>query len=313
LLLIITNKDDLTADFLITRLIEQKKSYFRLNSEDLTQGGFCFAINNNSIMRKFTISEKTLDFESVNCVWYRRKLYVCPSDIILPAQRRFVAGEIINLIEGMAANPSILWVNPIDAVTLAERKVFQLRLAQQLGFKIPNTLISNDANELRNFYKNNSGNVICKPIFHGLFISDDERSAVYTHHVEIDNLDDDIQLRACPTLFQQEIPKGTDVRVTIIGNKVFSAEIYSEESKPLDWRNMRVSISYRLFNLSKQVERQCMLMLKKMRLNYGAFDFVNTDEGQLYFLEVNPTGEWAWLEKEMCFPMRDAFIELFNI
>jgi D-alanine-D-alanine ligase-like ATP-grasp enzyme len=63
----------------------------------------------------------------------------------------------------------------------------------------------------------------------------------------------------------------------------------------------------------QEVTSLCILMMERMRLKFGAFDFVKTDEGELYFLEVNPTGEWAWLEREMGFPMRDAFIELFAI
>ena len=82
MLLIITNKDDLTADFLITRLVELKKPYFRLNSEDLTHIEFCFTINNNFLSRGIALSGKRIDFASINCVWYRRKLWVNPSDVI---------------------------------------------------------------------------------------------------------------------------------------------------------------------------------------------------------------------------------------
>jgi len=311
MLLIITNKDDLTADFLITRLIELKKPYFRLNSEDLTKAEFCFSTNNSSIVRALSVSGKEADFQSVNCVWYRRKLFVNPSEAIVPDQRRFVAGEMINLIEGIVADPSVLWVNPIDSVQLAERKVYQLRLAQQLGFKTPDTLISNNPEKLRLFFNKNNGNIICKPIFHGLFVSNNERAAVYTHRVKVDELNNDIQLTSCPTLLQQEIPKGTDIRATFIGEEVFSVEIYSDTSKPLDWRCLKESVLYRLYELSDNVCNACKAMMKTMGLTFGAFDFVKTEDGQLYFLEINPTGEWAWLEKEMGFQMRDAFIRLF--
>lgn len=313
MLLIITNKDDLTADFLITRLIELKKPYFRLNSEDLTNAQLCFAVSDNSLSRRIALSGKVIDLTAVTCVWYRRKLWVQPTDLIKPDQRRFVAGEIINLIEGLVADPSILWVNPMDAVSLAERKVFQLRVAQQLGFTIPHSLISNDPGQLRKFYEENNRKVIYKPIFHGLFVSKSERAAVYTHRVQNEALVNDVQLRACPTFLQQEIPKGSDIRATFIGSDVFSVEIYSEKSKPLDWRRMKEPLAYRAYALSQEVEERCRLMLRKLNLYFGAFDFVKTDEDQLYFLEVNPTGEWAWLEKEMGFPMRDAFIKLFGV
>ncbi|MFX0185468.1 MAG: MvdC/MvdD family ATP grasp protein [Candidatus Hodarchaeota archaeon] len=313
MLLIITNKDDLTADFLITRLIELQKPYFRLNSEDLTDAQLCFTASNKAISRSISLCKKVIDLSDISCVWYRRKLWVQPLNLIRPDQRRFVAGEITNLIEGLVADPHILWVNPMDAVSIAERKVFQIRLAQQLGFAIPRSLISNEPDRLRNFYEENNGKVICKPIFHGLFVSENERAAVYTHRIDYDALINDVQLRACPTYLQEEIPKGSDIRATFIGDDLFSVEIYSKRSKPLDWRRLKEPLAYRSYDLSKEVENLCRLMLNEMRLTFGAFDFVKTAEGDLYFLEVNPTGEWAWLEKEMGFPMRDAFIKLFEI
>ncbi len=313
MLLIITNKDDLTADFLITRLLELDKPYFRLNSEDLTDAEYYFYLHRDSISNRIMVAGKQLDLDSVKCVWYRRKLWVNPPETVVPEQRRFVAGEIVNLVEGLVANPNILWVNPMDAVTLAERKVYQLRIAHQLGFTIPQTIISNNSDQLRRFYKEKNGKIICKPIFHGLFLTDKERYAVYTHRIEYDDLSDDLQLRTCPTLLQMEVPKGTDIRVTVIGQKFFSAEIYSPTSHPLDWRKPNESISYRNFDLDKEIRDLCGRMLRILNLSYGAFDFVKTETGQLYFLEVNPTGEWAWLEKVMGYSMRDAFIELFGI
>ena len=48
----------------------------------------------------------------------------------------------------------------------------------------------------------------------------------------------------------------------------------------------------------------------ELGLRYGAFDFIRAPSGDLVFLELNPTGEWAWLEEELGFGLRDAFIEL---
>lgn len=79
----------------------------------------------------------------------------------------------------------------------------------------------------------------------------------------------------------------------------------------MDWRDPEVSVSYSASSLTDEVKRMCRAMLAKLGLIYGAFDFVRTPEGELVFLEVNPTGEWAWLEDRLGFPMRDAFIQLF--
>lgn len=233
------------------------------------------------------------------------------AEAISSAQRPFVAGEFRHLIEGLILDPSILWVNPIDAVPIAERKVFQLRLAQELGLMIPPTIVTNDPDLLRGFASTYHDGVICKPIYQGLVSQGGERYAVYTSPVESGELCDDEQLRACPTLLQKRVPKGTDIRVTFIGKEMFSVEIDSPDTKPLDWRRPGEPLRYRSVNIPSGVEDRFRQLLRCLRLSYGAFDFVRSPDGELFFLEVNPTGEWAWLEQTLGLPMRKAFVKLF--
>ncbi len=100
------------------------------------------------------------------------------------------------------------------------------------------------------------------------------------------------------------------MRATFIGRHCFAAAITGDD-KLVDWRDPDLEISYCAINLDSGVQKMCREMLGRLGLVYGAFDFVLTREGELVFLEVNPTGEWAWLENRLGFPMRDAFIELF--
>jgi len=312
LLLIVTNRDDLTADFLITRLLETGRPYFRINSEDLAEGEYLFSAGDNAdVTRRFTVQGKSLDLSAIRSVWYRRMVWPSSPPTIFSDQQRFAAGEIRHLVEGLIVDPSILWVNPIDSTALGERKVLQLRLAREVGLRIPPTLISNDPNMLRHFAARHSGGVICKPIYHGLVLQGSERYSVYTNQINPDDLTDDVQLRACPTLLQKRIPKGTDIRATFIGKELFPVEIFSRESMPLDWRRPGERIHYRDAELPSAIEQSCRELLKKLRLSYGAFDFVRSPEGEFFFLEVNPTGEWAWLERALGIPMRDAFLRLF--
>jgi hypothetical protein len=312
LLLIITNRDDLTADFLITRLLETGQPYYRINSEDLAEAKYLFSAGDDEdVTRCYTIAGKKLDLGDIRSVWYRRMIWPSPSQTIFPEQRRFAAGEIRHLVEGLVLDPSILWVNPIDATALGERKVFQLRLAREVGFRIPPTLISNDPKMLRDFAARHDGGVICKPIYHGLVSEGSKRYSVYTNQIDPDELADDAQLQACPTLLQKRIPKGTDIRATFIGRDVFPVEIFSSDAAPLDWRRPGEDIQYRRIELPPAIEHSCRDLLSRLRLSYGAFDFVRTPEGEVFFLEVNPTGEWAWLERALGIPMRDAFLRLF--
>ncbi len=119
---------------------------------------------------------------------------------------------------------------------------------------IPPTIVTNDPDLLREFESTYRDGVICKPIYQGLVSQGGERYAVYTRQVESDELCDDEQLRACPTLLQKRVPKGTDIRVTFIGREVFAVEIDSPDTKPLDWRRPGEHLRYRSVKIPAGIE-----------------------------------------------------------
>lgn len=309
MLLILTSDEDLTADFLIVELISRNLPYFRLNCEALATAGYSFALTKDGVCRQISIGERILDLNEVRSVWYRRVVHPTPVAGLPRAEQAFVAGELRHLAMGLVLNPAIKWVNPIDSVSVAEHKVLQLQIARDIGFQVPRTLISRDPTELRRFTERNPSGTICKPIFHGMFADGVDTYSVYTRRVKPDSFDKE-SVSACPVFLQEELHRRADVRATFIGRQCFAAAI-TGDNELVDWRDPDLQISYCPINLESGVERMCREMLGRLGLLYGAFDFVHTIEGELVFLEVNPTGEWAWLENRLGFPMRDAFIELF--
>lgn len=309
MLLILTSDKDLTADFLIVELISRDLPYFRLNAEELTTAEFTFSLTENTMRRELSVGSRTVNLDEVTAVWYRRAIQPSFIEVLPPSERIFVAGELRHLAIGLVLNPDVIWVNPIDHVFVAEHKLFQLRVARQIGFRVPRTLVSRDPLELRNFCKENAAGTICKPIFHGMFVDETASYSVYTRRVTPDAIDAD-SVKNCPVLLQEEISRSADVRATFIGSKCFVADIKGDCSL-VDWRDPDMSVRYSESSLTPDVRAMCEAMLGKLGLKYGAFDFVRTPDGELVFLEINPTGEWAWLEDRLGFPMRDAFIQLF--
>jgi hypothetical protein len=309
MLLILTSEEDLTADFLIVELMNRHLPYFRLNSEDLITAEFTFSLNENGVRRDVCVASKTLDFDKVTAVWYRRTIQPSFMAALSPGERTFVAGELRHFATGLVLNSNVNWVNPIDRVSVAEHKLYQLQIARQLGFRVPRTLVSRNPVELRKFCERNEAGTICKPIFHGMFFDETSSYSVFTRRVTPQSIDPD-SVKICPVLLQEEIPRIADVRATFIGPKCFTADIKGDSSL-VDWRDPDVSVNYSESSLSADVQATCQAMLEKLGLKYGAFDFVRTPDGELVFLEINPTGEWAWLEDRLGFPMRDAFIHLF--
>ena len=309
MLLILTSDKDLTTDFLIVELINRSLPYFRLNAEELTTTDFTFSVAEDQIRRALALGPRSVNLDEITAVWYRRAIQPGPIPELPPAERMFVAGELRHLATGLFLNPNITWVNPIDRVSVAEHKLYQLQIARQVGFHVPRTLVSRDPMELRAFAEGNKTGTICKPIFHGMFVDDSAYYSVYTRRVTAESIHPD-SVKSCPVLLQEEIPRSADVRVTFIGPKCFVAEITGDPSL-VDWRDPGVSVRYAESSLSNGLQAKCRAMLDKLGLLYGAFDFLRTPDGNLVFLEVNPTGEWAWLEDRLGFPMREAFIQLF--
>jgi len=255
------------------------------------------------------LGEHSVQLDDVTAVWYRRAIQPSPTSELPPAERVFVAGELRHLATGLVLNPDITWVNPIDRVSVAEHKLYQLQVARQVGFRVPRTFVSRDPMALKKFAEGNKTGTICKPIFHGMFVDESACYSVYTRRVTPDSFDAS-SVKSCPVLLQEEIHRTADVRATFIGPSCFVADIIGD-SEIIDWRDPSISVHYSASSLSDDMQVKCRAMLSRLGLLYGAFDFLRTPAGDLVFLEVNPTGEWAWLEDRLGFPMREAFVQLF--
>ena len=309
MLLILTSNRDFAADYLIVELIEHGLPYFRLNSEQIHEAAFKFSVDQPDARRSLRLGPRNLDLDDVSAVWYRRAVHPNSVPSLSTAENLFIAGELRHLAMGLLLNPQVTWVNAIDKVSVAELKLFQLRIAVSLGFRIPRTLVSSDIEELKRFVAEAKSGAICKPIFHGMFFDVQTSHAIFTRRMDIGELNSD-SLKACPILVQDEISRVADVRATFVGEECFVADIVGEPTA-VDWRAPTNDVRYFRSDLDEETKTRCRQMLRELGLIYGAFDFIRTESGQLVFLELNPTGEWAWLEEELSFPMREAFLKVF--
>jgi glutathione synthase/RimK-type ligase-like ATP-grasp enzyme len=246
-------------------------------------------------------------------VWFRRILrpWLC-HPLITQDNNCFISGEIKNFIEGLLFSLNAVWVNPIDAVFKAEKKVYQLSIAGKHGLHVPETIASNNPEEIRLFASAHK-DIICKPIYHGLFVEKGKKYSIHATKIPHKNLINDIQLEACPVLIQELVNKKADVRLTIVGERAFAVKITTPTCPDVvDWRKYSDLITYEVIDFDNSTISNCKKMLRELGLIYGAFDFAITHNDEPYFLEVNPTGEWAWLENQLDIPIRDALIELLH-
>jgi hypothetical protein len=307
-LLIVSEREDFTADYLIVRLRERALPYYRLNSDELAVSAPAFRAGEGDTLRQVNCGEASVDLDSIGCVWYRRAVRPQAPSAIHTDFRAFACAELRHLYEGLISSPTLRWVNPANATELAERKIYQLRIAGLHGLKVPPTLVSSDREALQEFVDRHH-NVICKAISHGLIRAQGQAFAVHTRAVTRSEMMETETLGGIPLLLQRRILKGVDIRVTIIGNAVFPVEVITPVDGPVDWRANREGLKYRLCDLPVNVEQACRSFMRELGLLYGACDFIRTDEGEWYFLEINPAGEWAWLDLALGLSMRDSLID----
>lgn len=309
MILIITRRDDLSADFFIQRLLERGIRYLRFDIDSYLKDVALHAeLSNGRVVGEIVTPQGKAELDSVIGVWYRRAMTpeLGHSDLGV-RDRCFAQRESAHFLQGILGFLHANWVNHWVAVTKWERKLGQLALARSCGFQIPDTLISTNRDHLVSFASGKD--LIAKTLSWGLVPTEAGFESVYTHAITERDLQDPAQSRLCPTLLQQRIRKVGDVRLTAIGPKRYAAFIASETSDGIDWRRPGTSIRYSEIDVPPSIAKGITQFMKASGLVYGAFDFAITDDQNWVFLEINPAGEFAWLEKELGWGMRDALID----
>ncbi|MFE5556073.1 ATP-grasp ribosomal peptide maturase [Streptomyces sp. NPDC056544] len=305
--MVVTMKDDPTADLVIRELHDRGVPVVRLDSGDFPATlSFAAYVTPDGIEGSLTTPTRTVDLTRIRSLYYRR-----PSGFAFPhlpehdarfalAQARYGLGGVI------ASLPGCLYVNHPHRIGDAEFKPSGLAAATTAGFHVPATLITSDPSAARDFVSE-PGPVIYKPLSTPLYRVDGVSCTVQVKEVTADEIDDRVSGTA--HLFQRLVHKSADVRVTVIGDRVFAVRI---DSDLLDWRTDYDRLVYSVVQPPPQVTASLFRYLSLFGLFFGAFDFAIDQAGTWWFLECNPSGQWAWLEPETGLPMVAAMADLLE-
>jgi glutathione synthase/RimK-type ligase-like ATP-grasp enzyme len=197
------------------------------------------------------------------------------------------------------------WISNLQNIKRANDKLLQLREAASLGFSIPSTIVTNSAQEAWEFYQQKQGDVIYKPISYTFL---NLRQHLWEEPISIKNVfttlltnyseADFAPVNQCPCLFQSYVPKRYELRITVVREQVFAAKIYSQEQEKAkhDWRQDINSVEYAACELSDEISERCVELVKRLGLQFGAIDMIVTPDGDYVFLEINPNGQYGWIE-----------------
>ena len=317
MLLVVTNKSDLACDFLILRLKERSIPFLRLNTEDY---GKTFQINLSLAGRdasyEIAFSDGPLVADKdIGAVYFRQPVSPDISADVTEADRAFSQREVKELLRSLwRLIDRRKWLNHPKELWLASNKVEQLTVAQRLGFNIPATCVSASEPTVRQFIENCKGQVICKAIKHGFLRQGRTVKIATTQRIGPEFLNRLCAYAPVPMIFQEEVPKAFDVRVTVVGDSVFATAIHSQEhpETAVDWRLWDVhdfDMRHEAIRLPAGLEELCRQVARHYGLRYAAIDLIQTNQGEYFFLELNPNGQWAWIEQKAGYPIRDALID----
>lgn len=249
-------------------------------------------------------------------VWWRRarKPYL-PKRSSHPEDYKFVVRENALFYESLTNNlaPQAWWINSKEAANRANSKVLQLKLANLNGMSIPTTLCSNNPHDIRHFVLKHEGSgVIYKPLCSSFWFEENRVKIAYTTKVDFFDLPNNKLLQLTPGIFQKEIKKKYELRVTCFGDYIVAAKLNSQihDAGKIDWRAIpEGELSIEPYRLPSQLEEQIRAFMRSMGLVFGSLDFIVTPENEYFFLEVNEQGQFLWIEEyNSKFKMLDIFI-----
>jgi hypothetical protein len=254
--------------------------------------------------RRFALRRKgggCLDLATIGSVWWRRpQPFRLPQTLRDPAHRRFVISESSTALFGLYQALDCFWVNDPARDEAAHHKPWQLALAQQIGMAIPVTLMTNDPEEAKRFWQQHEGKVIYK-LFRAL--PDAWRETRRLAQTDIPLAE---SIRLAPVIFQEWVEAVAEIRVTVIGEEMFAAEADARSGEyPVDFR-FNGDLRWQQHCLPAPVQAHIREMMRRLGLEYGAIDLRLTPEGEYVFLEINPAGQFLWIELATGMKIADA-------
>lgn len=318
MILIVTNRQDQTADFLIVELRRRGIDYFRFNTEDFpTKVEITWGLIDGKIDGCFNFTKKNIIFSDITSIWYRRPVSsIINSQITDIENRQFVLTESKTFLDGVWKTLDCFWVSNPDVIAKAENKLFQLKTATQIGFTIWPTIVSNSPKAIESFFFTQKENIIYKPLRYGKLQRKDHVGLIFSNQITSAMNPGFSAVNVAPSLFQKYIPKKVEIRVTIVGNLVFAVEIHSQdnENTRVDWRRINSDkLFHKIHFLPPIIESLCRDLVTTLGLKFGAIDLILTPDGEYVFLEINPNGQWAWIQ-QLCpeILIREAMIDLLS-
>lgn len=307
MILLVTNKRDVTTDFIVLELRRRGLPFVRLNTEDLPQYEL---IMSDGDPTRLTLAgpDDGFSLSDVTGAYYRR-----PGSFEAEgteATAAYVVAEWSAILRSLWNALEGRWLNSPFSILRAEDKPRQLAAARRVGLAIPDTLVTNSFDAARAFLA--KGAMVAKPLRQALIDDGEVGSVIFTSRVTAIEMADAEAVRRAPMILQREILKRSDIRVVVIDGTVFATRILSQahDETRVDWRKgVRLDLAHEAMELPGGLASTCIAVTRDLQLRFAAIDLVEDEGGRFWFLEANPNGQWAWIEQRTGVKVTAAIVD----
>ncbi|MDZ8188469.1 MAG: MvdC family ATP-grasp ribosomal peptide maturase [Nostoc sp. ChiSLP02] len=313
-LLITHSGDYFTIDRVAEAVSKRGARPFRLDTDKFPIAVKLQAnLSNSGSNHTLKYGETSLNTEQVQAVWMRRIWQPDLGKELAPKFEAACSNESLAALDGFwdslrTAN----WVDDLQRIDAAENKLRQLRIASEVGLVIPRTLVTNDPQEAREFFAQANKKMVAKLLRPLSYSMEASSFFMYTSAVKEEDLIDAETLRYCPIVLQEQIPKQLELRAVYVNGNLFVGALDASEyeDSTQDWRRgTQEVVTWQPYQLPEKLIRCLDAFMAKFGLLFGAFDFIKTPSGEYVFLEINPTGEWGMLERDLNYPIAEAIAD----
>jgi hypothetical protein len=264
-------------------------------------GGGAQLSQHNGETRWIRADGSAADLGETRAVWCRRNFApVFDAALRDPCDRDFVRRQWSEFLWGIVCAMPVPLVND-PFRQQAATKPLQLSLARSLGLRVPDTLISNDADAVLAFVDRHDGRVI-----HKTLVAAVDR-LLFTKRWDARDADAIDALDLAPTIFQEQVGGHREVRLTIVGERFFAAEF--EVGGDVDGR-LDVDVAFRPHTLPLALQDQLVRLMDALGLCYATVDLRIDEDGEYVFLELNPQGQFLYAEIKTGMPISEAMADL---
>jgi len=317
MILVLSSHSDIHANRVESVLRARRVPFVRFDrAEYPSQAAISMQMEGGTRVRRIRRARGDIALDQISTIWHRRPGWPTPfpdlsSDWMKRCVEEDAAPLFIDIWDSFDC-PQIPAPRPV--YKRAEGKLTNLGLAEQLGFAIPPTLVTNDPRAVREFVRSHGGHVISKvtgQTLNNKFLAPDHvRLTDVMTHRDMGYIE---SVRHMATIFQAYVPKRVELRVTVVGDQVFAAEIHSQATKHTrhDWRRYdHGNTPMAPHQLPDSEARRCVALTRRLGLSYSAIDYVVTPDGQYVFLEINSNGQFLWVETMTNLPITAAVADL---